>query len=476
MEIEIHIAPQGRVLQEYMDCTSRVQMIRGPLGSGKTTASCLKIQDIMCSQKPNSSGIRLTRWVAVRNTYSELFTTTIKDWLDIFGEFGQFSKGGKEPPNQKLSFKLDDGTRVQSEVWFIAFDRPDHVKKARGLQLTGVWLNEVKELPKSVVDLLDLRHGRYPSRKEGVLPSWHGMIGDYNAPDDDHWLYKLAEEEKPKGWTFFHQPGGLIKNNTGEWIENPKAENIKNLPTGYYLNGMAGKAEDWIRVNLANEYGFVRSGKPVHPRYIDSIHCREIDFKPDIQRPIILGFDFGRTPACEFLQRTPSDGWICFDELTSEDMSASSFAPFVRRYIDDHYPGYTIRAWGDPAGNTPGQASDATPIGILRINGIPCSGTSTNDPIPRRAALETPMTEIGMDGLPRFVILPKCKMARKGLAGGFAYRRIQVVGEERYTDIPDKNQYSHPVEALEYGLQGEGEGRLLHKDKLYSDWAVPING
>ena len=24
---------------------------------------------------------------------------------------------------------------------------------------------------------------------------------------------------------------------------------------------------------------------------------------------------------------------------------------------------------------------------------------------------------------------------------------------------PDKNEYSHPVEALEYALQGEGEGR-----------------
>ena len=30
---------------------------------------------------------------------------------------------------------------------------------------------------------------------------------------------------------------------------------------------------------------------------------------------------------------------------------------------------------------------------------------------------------------------------------------------EKYTDEPDKNEYSHPVEALEYALQGEGEGR-----------------
>jgi hypothetical protein len=68
------------------------------------------------------------------------------------------------------------------------------------------------------------------------------------------------------------------------------------------------------------------------------------------------------------------------------------------------------------------------------------------------------MKEIQMDGKPRFQLYPKAKMARKGLQGGFCYRRIQTSGE-RYTDEPDKNEYSHIVEALEYGLQGEGEGR-----------------
>ena len=68
------------------------------------------------------------------------------------------------------------------------------------------------------------------------------------------------------------------------------------------------------------------------------------------------------------------------------------------------------------------------------------------------------MKELCMDGKPRFLISPKAKMIRKGLQGGFCYRRIQVSGE-KYTDEPDKNEYSHPVEALEYALQGEGEGR-----------------
>jgi hypothetical protein len=33
--------------------------------------------------------------------------------------------------------------------------------------------------------------------------------------------------------------------------------------------------------------------------------------------------------------------------------------------------------------------------------------------------------------------------------GGYCYKRLQVSGE-RYRDVPDKNSYSHPHDALQY--------------------------
>ena len=472
------IKPQGQVLQYYFDSDKAVQIIIGPLGSGKTIQTCTKIPEIMRKQEPNSQGVRLTRFIAARNTYSELFTTTIRDWIECNAYLGDpeingngFNQGGKKPPSHVLKFRLQDGTAVESEMIFLAFDRPDHVKKARGIQATGIWLNETKELAKPVVDMLDLRHGRYPSKKEGVTPTWHGMLGDTNAPDEDHWLYRLAEEEKPKDWAIFKQPGGVIKIGD-KWCSNPNAENTANLPKDYYLRGLQGKAEDWISVNLANEYGFVSTGKPVHPRYVDSVHCQDLEFKPDIGTDIILGFDFGRTPACAFLQRTGVGGWICFDEFLAVDMSALSFAPELKRYMATNYPNYRFKGWGDPSGGNKGQGTDDTPVGILNAQGIPCRKTATNDPLVRRGAVESPLREVGMDGKPRLIILPKCKMIRKGLAGGFTYKRIQIAGAERYHDEPDKNEYSHPVEALEYGLQGEGEGREILRPK--SELIKPI--
>ena len=193
--------------------------------------------------------------------------------------------------------------------------------------------------------------------------------------------------------------------------------------------------------------------------YTDSVHCQHMDdFKPSFDYPIVLGFDFGRTPACAFLQRTSVGRWICFDEMVLTDSGAVDFAPTLKRYIEEQYPDHKFSGWGDPSGNNKNQSNSDTPFQIMRAAGIPCQPTPTNDPLKRRAALEVPMKEMCMDGKPRFIVLPKASMIRKGLQGGFCYRRVQKSGEH-YTDEPDKNEYSHPVEALEYALQGEGEGR-----------------
>lgn len=456
--VEYMTKPQGAVLAEYANSWERVEFIMGPLGSGKTVQSCQKIFDAACFQEPNSEGVRLTRFVAVRNTYPDLTSTTIKDWIELYGGLGRYVGGGLEPPTHHLDFDLEDGTQVKSQVVFLALDRADAVKKLRGMQCTGFWLNEVKELDKAIVDMADLRHGRYPSKAAGgINPTWHGMIGDTNAPDEDHWYYKLAEEVKPEGWRFHRQAGGVIAIGDGKYAPNPNAENIHNLPEGYYVRGMQGKSEDWIKVNLANEYGYVSSGKPVHPMYVDSIHCID-DYKPSLDKPIVLGFDFGRTPACAFLQKDDFSGWVCFDEFIAEDMSAVDFAPRLKTYLASNYQDFNFKGWGDPSGANKGQGTNDTPFKILRAEGIPVSPTMTNDPMERRAAVELPLKSLKMNGKPRLQVTAKAKMIRKGLQGGFCYRRVQVTGE-KYTDEPDKNEYSHPVEALEYGLQGEGEGR-----------------
>ena len=170
------------------------------------------------------------------------------------------------------------------------------------------------------------------------------------------------------------------------------------------------------------------------------------------------------------MQETAFGGWVVFDELGAEDMSAITFAPELNKHIRAHYPGYTFMGWGDPSGGK-GQATEDTPFKIVRSHGIPVKPIvdKSNDVLLRRSAIELPLRDIGMDGKPRLIVLTKAKMIRKGLAGGFCYKRVMTAGEPKYHDEPDKNKYSHYVEALEYALVGEGEGkkaiRVITKSK-----------
>lgn len=439
----------------------------GPLGSGKTFGMYDRLLQMMCEQAPNAEGVRPSRWVAIRNTYSQLETTTIKDFRALFSDrIGTMTMGNQ--PSYRTRILLEDGTRLDAEVIFLALDREDAVAKLRGFQLTGGVVNETKELVKAIIDMLDLRVGRYPSMADGgVLPTWHGVIGDTNAPDTDHWYYRLAEEQRPEGWSFFRQPGGVIKVD-GRWVANPKAENLRNLPPNYYATGTQGKSEDWISVNLGNEYGFSLDGKPVHPEYQDSVHCPgEIAYDPS--QPIVLGIDFGRTPAALVLQPTAIGRYHAIDEFVTEDMSQAIFGPELKRYLGSHYPGARIRGWADPAGDSKGQATEDTPLRILQAAGIPVLRAPSNQTTLRRAALAQPFTRLCMDGRPALLVSARCKRFRKAMMGGWCFRKLKIAGEERYDEQPDKGPLSHIAEAGEYALLGEGEGVAALRPADYDD-------
>lgn len=454
-QIEFNYAPQGPTLEQYLLNREQRCFIMGPLGSSKTNASCWKTFRAMCDQAPNKQGIRKTRIAAIRNTYPDLFGTTIKDWLEMFEPLGRFTKGGLEPPTHRLDFKLPDGTRVVSELVFLALDRAEHVKKLRGLQLTAAWLNETKELPFAIISMVDLRIGRYP---QDVEPTWYGMYGDTNAPDTDHWYYRLAEEDRPEGWTFLRQPAGLIRDDKdAPWRENPIAENIHNLPRGYYIKGAQGKSEDWVKVNLGNEYGFVKDGKPVWPEYRDSTHCKPFEMVKGLG--LWIGFDFGLTPAATFGQRMANGQWRIRHELVTTDTGVIRFANEVKAFIALHYPGWQIAAiTGDPAGDQrqAGDNQERTVFQLLEANGLIARPASTNDFTLRTEAVAAPLRRL-IDGEPGFLVHPDCKTTRKGMQGAYHFKRVAVAGDERYRDMPDKNAYSHPCESLQYLLMGGGE-------------------
>jgi hypothetical protein len=459
-DAQVKYKPQGKVLENYLASDKFVQCIRGPLGSGKTTASAFKVFKLICTQTANKQGERKSRWAVIRNTYPDLTNTTIRDWRAVVPDgAGHMTMG--HPPEMKLDFDLPDGTRVIAEVIFVALDKPDDIRKLRGMQLTGAWVNEGKEVPKAIIDMLTGRVDRYP--KPG-FSNWVGIIMDTNAWDSDHYLETWAQAVREGNpdfahYAFFVQPGAVLKVN-GRWEVNPEAENLAVLKPDYYARQIAGKREDWIKVNLANEIGYAFDGKPVHPDYSDSYHCAEAVLSPTEGRLCRVGMDFGLTPAAAFLQRQADGTWIQFDEIAEDDGSAEDLARLLSAKIADweaRIPGLSWSFRGDPAGDERQQTDNNTVFNVLRMNGIPALPASTNDVTVRRDALDRVLTRT-VAGKPGFRMSPTCKVSRKGLAGAFCYKRVQIAaGEERYRDVPDKNMFSHICEAIEYGLMDGGE-------------------
>jgi hypothetical protein len=440
---------------------SFVRGIMGPVGSGKSVACILEVFLKASQQRPSGpDNVRKSRWAVIRNTYPELKTTTIKTFLDWFGDIAVMR--WDVPITASINVNLDDGTIMALEIMFIAMDRPKDIQKLKSLELTGAFLNEACELSKTALDMATSRVGRYPAKRDGG-PSWHGIIMDTNPPDDDHWYYRLAEEDKPEirmpdgtvlRYEFWRQPPALFLNeSTGEYVPNPNAENIINLELGYqyYFQQLPGKTREWINVFVMGLYGTIHEGRPVYSEYNDQIHC-----SPDIIVPLrglalLIGWDFGLTPSAIFAQFHPRGQLRVIDELVSKDMGINQFArDVVKPHIANEYAGMGIQSWGDPAGGQRAQADKTiTCLNVLALQGLRTTPAPSNDWITRREGVVRFMTTM-RDGEPGFLLSPKCRVLRKGFNGGYKYDRVQISGEDRFKDMPSKNSYSHPHDALQY--------------------------
>src|SRR5208282_5735675 len=287
--------------------------IRGPFGSGKSTACIAKLLVNFSKQKPGPDGCIRRRTAIVRNTYPMLSTTTIKTWqMWMPPSVGHWREKG--PPMHHITA---DNPKVDWEVIFLALDEPADVRNLLSMDLSDAWVNEARELPKAIIDGLTGRVGRFPKTiRSGQGKILHEcaapqIVMDTNSPDTDHWWAKMADFPeadiaarnteiaekllalgalKPgqELQRFYAQPSG----------RSTAAENVQNLPAGYYERLMADKSTDWIKVYVDGEYGFVQEGKPVYPEYRDSTHCQPFDLMR--QMPVYVGIDFGRTPAATF--------------------------------------------------------------------------------------------------------------------------------------------------------------------------------
>jgi len=471
--IEFKYKPDGDVLRTFMKDDTFFRGIRGPVGSGKSVGCCVEVFRRALQQQKAPDGKRKSRWAIIRNTNPQLRTTTIKTWLDWFPE----NEWGKFTWSVPYTHHIKKGD-IDLEVIFLALDRPEDVKKLLSLELTGIWINEAREIPKSIIDACTMRVGRYPSMRDGG-PSWTGVIADTNAPEEDHWWPIMAgevpipdhiprEQAKmlvtPDNWRFFTQPAGMVetRNEEGEiegYKPNPDAENQRNMMKSYYPNLIQGKTKSWIDVYVMNRLGHVQEGKPVYPMFAPDAHIAKEEIPIAAGLPVYVGVDFGLTPAAAIGQKVRGR-WLIQSEIVAVDMGIVRFAEVLRNELSSRFSACSdVYIYGDPAGDFRAQTDESTPFQILRGAGLRAFPTHSNSVDLRLESVSSQLMKM-VEGKAAFMIDRRCSMLIKGFEGGYAYKRMEVSGE-RYADKPDKNMFSHIHDALQYLMLGAGEGRAL---------------
>jgi hypothetical protein len=413
--IDYTTTPTG---EKFMLSDAPVRMIMGPVGSGKSTVCCFEILR-RCSEMPKcKDGMRRSRWVISRNTRDQLKKTTLKTWLQWFpdGVVGHWKES-----DMTFYLSLDD---IRAEIMFLPLDTPDDQQRLLSLEVTGVFFNEAREVHPDLIIASRTRMPRYPSKAMlAVDPTtkkppkyWSGLIMDTNPPSEDSWLHEQFEVEKPSGWEIYRQPDGT----------SPEAENLDALGDTYYETMMDGATEDFIRVHVRGEYGRSLEGRPVYEAsFVKDFHVAKEALIPlEFEAyPIIIGMDFGRTPAAVFGQRSPRGAVHILDSLYEENMGLEKFLEeYVKPLIAVRFPKNRLLIVGDPAGWAKSQLSEESVVDVFRRQHMQSMRAPTNDPTKRIAAVEKLMSK-QVGGKAMFLVDPRCKHLVQGLYGGYKYKR-----------------------------------------------------
>jgi hypothetical protein len=480
----------GPVGEAFLNDKRMITGIMGPVGSAKTTKCVGKMVKSAMWQNAGPDGVHRAKWAVVRDTYPQLKKTVLATWLRWFPKtLGEWN--GEAPYEHTIAITVFTGSRkflIELTVIFAAIGEHKAEDVMRGWEVTGIWLNEGDLVSFDVFAYAITRVGRFPSSSQGGC-QWRGVMLDMNAPDIENWTYGVFVEKdlgldkaleavlaEALGELFgvgFHvQPGGMAVNDNGKRT----AENLENLPPGYYEQQIAALSKrPWlVRRMVHNEFGPVRNGQPVFTEYNDNLHCAKSRLEPVKDVPITIAADQGGTPAAVFGQRDHRGQIrilgevVVFADSEEEDLEqlgAYAFGQLCGRYALDQFPESEINelARCDPAGTAGEKATKADPSwrqnfqrGLretlgprMRVKPAPTKGNRLDE---RLQAVRTPMLRLVEGGDPGFVICPeRCRILRRGFKGKYVIARTHLAGGMgRFQDAPLKNDESHVQDANQY--------------------------
>lgn len=421
-------------LDKFHCSDKRVRVVRGPVGSAKTTAMIMELLRRAAEQPKQEDGIRRSRSVIVRNTMPQLKSTCLVSILQLLRPIARW-----KPSDSMIQIRAGD---IEADWILLPLDTEQNVQRLLSLEVTNGWVSECREVDPEIVMNVLSRCGRYPSSALGG-PAWYGVMAESNSFREDSPWYDLLENNLPANWEYFVQPGAMEQD----------AENRVNLPPSYYEDLLESNTEEWAEMYVHNKYGQSLDGQAVYKNSFNSeFHIAKSTLKPNQHLPIIIGMDFARWPAAVICQLDATGRLLVFEELEQENTGVEKFAterlfPVLR----NRYNGIPCYLVGDPSGASRSQIGEESVFDALKRIGLASYPATTNLIPPRLRAVEKFLMQ-QREGKGALIIDPRCVLLIQGFKSKYRYRKKKS-GD--YDDKPDKKRpWADLHDALQYAALG----------------------
>lgn len=502
----VQYRPAGPTLARFHASTAMARLLSGPVGSGKTTAACWDVGPFTAMlQTPGPDGWRRAKVGILRDTYRNLYGTTLETWFKSFPrDLGDFVGSDDRPFKHTLAFPaplLDEAGRPTGKVGPCelivegrALGTHSVEATARGWELMAAYIDEIDLTPEETIPFLmarTMRGGDVRYRRS------RGVIGTFNKPDVDHFLYRKCVEEaaehRENGIEYFDQPPGLLDGLP--YTTNPAAEGLQFLDKDYYVTSAKGNAEWYVVRMLRNRWGASISGDPIYTGFSDARHMSPVELQPPPRSILTVGLDAGGTPAAVVMGTTPTGRRIVYAELVVTDpadpkgrklqhgVGPTRFAILLKGLLTSRFSHCLIQiGHGDPAafyGADRENGEYAWPEIVGQKAEIPIQPAPSNEIELRLDAVKALAYRMNdFDGNPDLIINPSCSFLRRGFTSDYKYEERGKKGAGE-TLKPQKSATSHVHDALQYACLGDlgragvtaGRDFDLQKPRNAAPWA-----
>jgi hypothetical protein len=290
--------------------------------------------------------------------------------------------------------------------------------------------------------------------------TWFGIIADTNFPSEGSDWHKMMELETPPDWQIFPQPSGMSEEAENlEWlVQTPETlklpiDDPRRRAQGrtYYERFVRqyGEDSDWVRRYVYAQYGDDPSGTAVfRDSFKMNFHVVD-ELIPVNGMPLLIGQDFGRDPCSIICQPDHKGRLLVLGEAPAEDTGLEQHIQNVLRpmLLEERYLGKPVAMIGDPSGVSKSSIYEETTFDVLKRLGFSAYPAPTNDIDPRIRAVEAFLLAQRDGGAAILFDRGRCPRIIRAMAGGYRYGKMK---DGRRKPAPEKNEFSHIADALQY--------------------------